>query len=176
MHGAIRNTALILGCLAPGCSTMRPHHQYLGVTQPNANAVVREFPVSATLAAGRLTDIMTADPILENVELAPEASKEFRNFTKADREALGIGLLPPSNDVNYNIKARCKDGSPVGVVIRLKGESGSEVSVVYGLGGDPDLSRDLLDKLQAALTAPNQTPPKGQTAKAKKPEGSTEPR
>ena len=176
MRGAIGITSLVVGCLALGCSTMRPHHPYLGITNPTPNAVVRTFPASATLVAGRMADVMAADPILENVQLAPEESKEFRNFTKADRQALGIGLLPPTNDVNYNIKAKCKDGSPVAVVIRLKGESGSEVSVVYGLGGDPELSRDLLDKAEATLNAPGPPGASVKAAKANKPDETSAPR
>ena len=60
--------------------------------------------------------------------------------------------------MNYNITAKSKDGHPVAVAVRLKGESGSEVSVLYGFAGDPELSRDLLDKVEAALAAPGQRP------------------
>ena len=157
MRRAAPFTSLIVGCLALGCSTMRPSaSQHPGITEPTPNAITRSFPASATLVAGKMADIMGADPILENVAMTPDtSSKEFRNFSKADRQALGISLLPLSNDVNYNIKAKCKDGFPVAVAVRLKGESGSEVSVLYGFGGEPDLSRDLLDKVEAALAAPS---------------------
>jgi hypothetical protein len=163
MRGLARFMPIIVGCLALGCSTMRPsNHAYKGITDPQRNAVLRTFPTaSSTLVAGRLAEVMTADPILENVELAPEASREFRNFTKADRQALGIGLLPPTNDVNYTIRAKCKDGGPVAALIRLKGEAGCEVSVVYGFGGDTDLGRDLLDKVELALASPGKEPPQG---------------
>jgi len=98
---------------------------------------------------------MKQEAILDNVVMYHDpANRECRNFSKADRQTLGISLLTPANDVNFDIKAKCKDGSPVIVAIRLKGESSAEVSVVFGYGGDPDLSGDLLDKLQAVLTAP----------------------
>ena len=69
-------------------------------------------------------------------------------------QTLGISLLTPANDVNWDLKARSKDGHPVTVAVRLKGESGAEVSVLYGFAGDPDLSKDLLDKLELALAKP----------------------
>jgi hypothetical protein len=157
MRRAAPFLGLIVGCLALGCSTMKnSSSQHPGITESTPNAVTRTFPASATLVASRMADVMSSDPILDNVAMTPDtASKEFRNFSKADRQALGISLLPLSNDVNYNIKAKCKDGSPVAVVVRLKGESGSEVSVLYGFGGEPELSRDLLDKVEANLAGPS---------------------
>ena len=148
--------SLTLGCLVLGCATMRTSDsRYPGITEPNPNAVTRVFPASATLVAQRMTDVMGQEEILDAVAMVPDtASKEYRNFSKADRQALGISLLTPANDVNFNITAKCKDRAPVAVAVRLKGESSAEVSVLYGFGGDPDLSRDLLDKLQAALPGP----------------------
>jgi hypothetical protein len=135
---------------------MRPHE---GVTDMNPEAVVREFPNhSATLVAKTMTDVMAADPILVNVVLSPDtASKEFRQFSKADRQALGIGPMSLENDVNYNVQGKSRDGHDVNVAIRLKGATGAEVSVVYGYGGDPEMSRDLLDKLAVALATPAAT-------------------
>ncbi len=146
----------LVGCLALGCSTMgNSASKHPGITEPSPNAVTRAFPASATLVAGKMADVMSAEPILDNVAMVPDTStKEFRNFSRADREALGISMLALANDVNYNITAKCKDGSPVAVQVRLKGVSGSEVSVLYGFGGDPGLSRDLLDKVEAVLNAP----------------------
>ena len=119
------------------------------------NAVTRTFPASASLVARTMADVMAQDPILDEVAMSPDtSSKEYRNFSRADRQALGISPLTLANDVNFNIRAKCKDGFPVAATIRLKGESSAEVSVLYGFGGEPDLSRDLLDKVQAALAAP----------------------
>jgi hypothetical protein len=103
--------------------------------------------------ARTLADVMSEDSIIDNVSMAPDKGREFRNFSRADRQALGIAMLTPTNDVNYNITARSKDGHPITVAVRLKGDSGSEVSILYGSSGDPELSRDLLDKAEAALAA-----------------------
>jgi hypothetical protein len=70
--------------------------------------------------------------------------------------------------VNFDIKARCKDGSPVTVAVRLKGESSAEVGIVYGFGGEPDLSRDLLDKVEKVLTAPSKDGAVAKTAGTRK--------
>ena len=149
-------SCVLVGCLALGCSTIGPSaSRHPGITDPNPNAVTREYPASATLIARKMADVMGADDILQNVSMTPDtASKEYRNFSRAERQAIGISLLTPANDVNYNITARSKDGHPVAVAVRLKGSAASEVSVLYGFAGDPDLSRDLLDKTQAALGSP----------------------
>jgi hypothetical protein len=152
----VRLPSLIACCLVLGCSTMRPGgSQHPGIVEKNPSAVTRTFDGSATLVAQTMADVMSEDAILENISMTPDVqSREFRNFSRADRQALNISQLTPANDVNFNIKARCKDGSPVAVAVRLKGEAGCEVSVLYGFSGEPDLSRDLLDKAQAALASP----------------------
>ena len=151
---------VLVAFLDSGCSTVKPRgSEHPGLTDLNPNALTREFSASATLVAQTMADVMSADSIIENVSMIPDPqSREFRNFTRADRQALGISLLTPTNDVNYNITAKSKDGHPIAVAVRLKGQSGSEVSVLYGFAGDPDLSRDLLDKTQEALTRPQKTP------------------
>jgi hypothetical protein len=156
MRGTAPFLFLIVGCLAFGCSTINPSaYQHPGITQPVAGSVTRTFPASATFVAERMVDVMKEEAILENVVMYHDpANKECRKFSKADRQALEISPLTPANDVNFEIKAKCKDGSPVVVAVRLKGESSAEVSVMYGYGGEPDLSRDLLDKVQAVLTSP----------------------
>ena len=76
------------------CGPRRPQHP--GITEPNPNAVTRVFPASATLVAQTMADVMSKDPILDNVSMTPDtSSKEFRNFSRADRQALGISLLDP---------------------------------------------------------------------------------
>ncbi len=150
-------SCLIVGCMVLGCSTLHPSaYQHPGITQPAPNAVIQTFPASSTLVAERMVDVMKQDDILENVVMYHDpANRECRSFSKADRQALGISPLTLANDVNFEIKAKCKDGAPVTAAVRLKGDSGAEVSVVYGFGGDPDLSRDLLDKVEAVLTKSN---------------------
>ncbi len=159
----MRRAALIscgmvaIATLSSGCSSMRPmaSSPHPGITDRNPNAITRAFPASATRVAWTLEEAMAADPILEKVAMNPDvASKEFRNFSKADRQDLGISRLTPANDVNYNITARSKDGHPVAVAVRIKGDSGCEVSVLHGFAGDSDLSRDLLDKVQFSLASP----------------------
>jgi hypothetical protein len=171
-------SCLIVGCLVFGCSTMRKSgSQHPGITDPSPNAVTRAFPASATLVAGRLADVMATEPILENIAMTPDTtSREARKFSKADREALGISPLKPETDVNYNITAKCKDGQQVAVQVRLKGESGSEVSVLYGFAGDPELSRDLLDKLETVLKSPSKDGSLAKTAGSNAPAGKSAPR
>ena len=166
MRKVTLHSCWLVACLALGCSTMRhPGSQHPGITETNPNAVTRAFPASATLVAGKLADIMSADPILDNVAMTPDVeSREARKFSKADRQALGISMLTPETDVNYKLKAKCKDGAPVAATVRLKGESGCEVSLQYGFGGDPELSRDILDKLEVALTAKAQDASVARTA------------
>ena len=151
---------VIIACLIQGCSTMRPKgSQHPGITDVNPNAVTREFHGTSTQVAQVMADVMGDDPIIINVVMTPDTkSKEFRNFTRAERQTLGISLLEPANDVNYNITARSKDGHPITVAVRLKGESGSEVSILYGSAGDSALSRDLLDKTEARLNKPAKDP------------------
>ena len=147
--------------LALGCSTMRPSGaSHPGITDLNPKAVSRIFPnASATLVARKMEAVMAEYSILDKVELTPDIqSKEYRYFSRADRQALGISMMTPANDVNFNLKAKSKDGKPVAVVVRLKGETGVEVSVLYGFAGDPDFSRDLLDQLAASLDRPEPDP------------------
>ena len=106
-----------------------------------------EFHATSTQVARTLADVMSDDPIIINVLMTPDTkSRESRNFTRAERQTLGIPPMELTNDVNYNITARSRDGHPITVAVRLKGEAGSEVSILYGSAGDRDLSRDLLDK------------------------------
>ena len=167
MRRAASYACLVVGCLALGCTTMRPlgTSAHPGITESNPNAVTRVFSASATLVAQKMADVMAADKILENIAMTPDSSsREFRNFSRGDRQALGISLLTPANDVNYNITAKSRNGHQVAVAVRLKGESGSEVSVLYGFAGDADLSRDLLDKAEAALLAPSKDTSVSKTA------------
>ena len=160
---------VIVVCLLHGCSTIRPGgSQHPGLTDVSPNAITRTFSASATLVAHTMADVMSADEILDNIAMTPDtASREFRNFSRADRQALGISMLTPTNDVNYNITAKSKDGHPVTVAVRLKGDSGSEVSVLYGSGGDPDLSREILDKTESALARPPKEPSVAKTSGSK---------
>jgi hypothetical protein len=159
----------IVGCVALGCSTLHPSaSNHPGVTAPPADSVTRVFPASSTLLSERLVDVMREDPILQDVAMYHDpANRECRNFSKADRQALGISLLTPANDVNFEIKAKCKDGQPVNIAVRLKGESSAEASVHYGFGGDPDLSGDLLDKVEAILTSSTKDAAVAKTAASK---------
>ena len=156
MRRTVSLATLVACSLVLGCSTMRPSGaQHPGIVEKNPSALTRAFPNSATLVTQTMAEVMSGDSILENISMTPDVqSREFRNFSRLDRQALKISPLTPANDVNYNIRARCKDGSPVAVAVRLKGEAGCEVSVLYGFSGEPDLSRDLLDKAQAALASP----------------------
>jgi hypothetical protein len=142
----------IIASLAFGCSTMgSKSSNHPGITDNNPDLVVREFPATATQMAKVMVDVMAADPILDNASMKPAGGREYRNFSKAEREALGVSMLERGNDVNWNLEARSKDGHPVAVAIRLKGEAACEISVLYGSRGDVDLSKDLLDKAQASL-------------------------
>jgi hypothetical protein len=137
-----------------GCSIMHPPI-HPGITDPNPDLVIREYPATATQMAKIMADVMASDPILDNVSMTPAGGREYRSFTKAEREVLGASKLTLANtlanDVNWNVQARSKNGHPVAVAIRLKGEASSEISVLYGARGDNELSKDLLDKAQTVL-------------------------
>ena len=169
MRRAAPLSRVMLACLALGCSTMHPRaSDHPGITEPNPNAVNRVYSASATIVAQTVADVMSRDSIIEGVSMTPDtSSKEFRNFTRADRQRLGISLLTPANDVNYNIKAKSKDGRPIAVAVRLKGESSAEVSLLYGFAGEDDLSRDILDKVGFALEAPPKDAAVAKTAGSK---------
>lgn len=153
MRWAAFFSSLVVVGLNFGCSTLHPSaYQHPGITDPDPNAVTRTFEATSTLVAERLVDVMKQEEILENVVMYHDpANRECRSFTRADRQALGISPLTPANDVNFDVKAKCKNGQPVTVAVRLKGPSGAEVSILYGFAGDAELSRDLLDKVANVL-------------------------
>jgi hypothetical protein len=160
MRRAVPVTWVFIVCLIQGCSTIRHRVvEHPGITEANPNAVVREFHATSTQVARTIADVMSEDSIIVNVVMTPDtSSREARNFTKAERQTLGIPPLEPTTDVNYNVSARSRNGHPITVAVRLKGEAGSEVSVLYGTAGDLDLSRDILDKTGARLVTPAKDP------------------
>jgi hypothetical protein len=152
MRRAAPISLALVASLAFGCSTMGPRgSNHPGITDDNPDAVTRVYPATATQMAKIMADVMANDTILDNVSMTPAGGREYRNFSKADREALGITNLTLSNDVNWNVQAKSKNGHPVTVAIRLKGESSCEISVLYGSRGNDEFSKDLLDKAQELL-------------------------
>ena len=139
----------------PGCSVMHSSTKadHPGIQDLNPHAVVRTYPASATRTAWAMTEVMSKDSILEDVKLMIDPqSNESRPLPKAEREALGLPAMSISaRDVNYNIMARSKDGKRVGVVVAIKGEAESEVSILYGSVGEPDLCKVLLDEVEVAI-------------------------
>ncbi len=156
----LAGTLLILAAMH-GCATVRSGgSKHPGIQDVNPHAVIRTYPVSATRLAWAMTDVMTRDPILDDVKLMIDPqSNESRPLPHAEREALGLSpMAVTARDVNYNIQAKSKDGQRVGVVIQIKGESDSEVSLLYGVAGDPGLSRAILDEVEVALKGPVKNP------------------
>ncbi len=154
-----------------GCSTMRPaKDRFPGAVDQNPRAVNRVYPASATRVAWAMAEVMSKDPILDDVQVMIDPqSNESRPFSPAEREKLGGSHLKHgAHDANYDITAKSKDGHRVGAVIFLKGESDAEVSLLYGVAGDPEMSRALLDQVEAALNGPLKDPgiKKATTAKA----------
>lgn len=144
-----------------GCSTTRSGEaRHPGVVDKNPNATVRTYPASATRVAWALTDVMKKDPVLEDVQLMVDPqSNDSRAFAHQEREALGLtGMKALKRDVNYNITAKAKNGHRVGVLVLLKGDHEAEVSMLYGAVGDIDLSRVLLDQVDAAMAGPLRDP------------------
>ena len=169
--------ALLITLGAAGCAITHPGEaRYPGVVEKNPNAAVRAYPASATRVAWALTEVMKKDPILDDVKLvADPQTRDWRGFTHAERQALGFsGMKALQHDVNYNITAKSKDGQKVGVLVLLKGDSGAEVSMLYGAAGDIELSRVLLDQVDAAMVGPLKDPGVAQTGgtrtAAKRPE------
>ena len=151
MRKAVPFFGLVCLCVVVGCSSTGLRGKHPGQVDRNPDAVTREFPTSATRMAKIMADVMGADPVLDDVNMVPSQGREFRNFTRAQREELGISMLTPANDVNYDLTARSKDGHPVAVSVRLKGDTSCEVSVLYGSQGDEGFSKDLLDKAQEMM-------------------------
>jgi hypothetical protein len=147
----------LVACLFCGCSTMKgASERHPGVVDKNPAAVTRVYPASATRVAWALTEVMKKDSIIDDVQLMVDPqSNDSRALSATEREALGVGKFNKlTRDVNYNIKAKSKDGHPIGALVLLKGESSAEVSLLYGSSGDPELSRALLDEVEVALTKP----------------------
>jgi hypothetical protein len=158
----------VLATMAAGCSIMGSQaSKHPGITDENPDAVTRVFPATATQMAQIMTDVMSADPILDKVSMTPSGGREFRNFSRSERKVLGMSALEMANDVNYDINAKSKNGHPVIVAVRLKGEASCELSVLYGSRGDEDLSKDLLDKAQAMLASASQNPTLKKAAETK---------
>ncbi len=153
-----------------GCATTRSGEaRYPGVVEKNPNATVRTYPASATRVAWALTDVMKKDAILEEVKMMvdPQAN-DSRPLSHTERQALGLsGLKSMQRDVNYNITAKSKDGQRVGVLVLLKGDSGAEVSMLYGAVGDAELSKVLLDQVDVAMAGPLKDPGISQAAASK---------
>ena len=156
LAGAVLSSALA-GCPGLHPSTKSGHP---GIQDQNPHAVIRTYPASATRTAWALTAVMSGDSILEDVKLMIDPqSNESRPLPKAEREALGLPSMSISaRDVNYNIMAKSKDGKRVGVVIAMKGEAESEVSILYGSMGEPDLCKVLLDEVETAIKGPVKNP------------------
>ncbi len=144
-----------------GCATMRPSKEsHPGATEINPKAVTRVYHASATRVAWAMTQVMSKDSILDDVKLMVDPkSNESRPFTREEKEKLGIPSTKlAAKDVNYNIRAKSKDGHRVGVVIQLKDEEDAEVTLLYGVAGDTDLSRLLLDEVSTTLEGPLKKP------------------
>ena len=162
--------ALIITCAVVGCATTRSGEaRYPGVVEKNPNAAIRTYPASATRVAWALTEVMKKDAILEEVNLMvdPQA-KDSRPLSHSEKQALGLsGMKTMQRDVNYNITAKSKDGQRVGVLVLLKGDSGAEVSMLYGAVGDPALSKILLDEVEVVMAGPLKDPGLAQTSVTK---------
>ena len=167
--------ALIVSGGVLGCATTRsPDARYPGVVEQNPNATVRTYPVSATRVAWALAEVMKQDAILEDVKLMvdPQA-KDTRPFSRVEKQALGLtGVNSLHRDANYNITAKSKDGQRVGVLVLLKGDSSSQVSMLYGPVGDEGMSNALLDEVDTVMAGPLKDPGLSQ-AVATKPKSAT---
>jgi hypothetical protein len=162
-----------------GCSTMRSaKERFPGAIDQNPKAVTRVYHASATRVAWAMSEVMSKDSILDDVKAVIDPqSNESRPFSQAEREKLGVSRLKlGSHDVNYDITAKSKDGHHVGAVIFLKGESDAEVSLLYGVAGDPELSRAILDAVEVALTGPLKDPGITKASTARAPSKKADPR
>lgn len=151
----------ILASALVGCSAMKSaQDRHPGVVEPNPNAVTRVYPASATRVAWAMGRVMSQDSILEDVKVMVDPqSNESRPLDPAEREKLGYSRLKVgARDVNYDITAKSKDGHRVGAIVQLKGDSQAEVTLLYGVAGDAELSRVLLDEVEVALAGPAKDP------------------
>ena len=162
-----------------GCSTMRPaKDRFPGAVDANPKAVNRVYSASATRVAWAMAEVMSKDPILDDVQVMVDPqSNESRPLSQAERDKLGVSRLKVgSHDVNYDITAKSKDGHRVGAVIFLKGESDAEVSLLYGVAGDPEMSRAILDQVEVALNGPLKDPGIKKASTARAPSKKADPR
>ncbi len=153
-----------------GCATTRTgESRHPGVVDKNPNATVRTYPASATRVAWALTEVMRKDDVLEDVKLMIDPqSNDSRPLAHTEKQALGLtGMKSMQRDVNYNILAKSKDGHRVGVLVLLKGDSSAEVSMLYGAVGDPEMSRVLLDQVDAVMAGPLKDPGLSQASASK---------
>ena len=157
---AVLTASIIVGGVI-GCATTRSGDaRYPGVVEKNPNATIRTYPASATRVAWALTEVMKNDSILDDVKLMVDpGATDTRAFTHAEKQALGLsGMKSLHRDANYNITAKSKDGQRVGVLVLMKGESSTEVSMLYGPVGDEALSRALLDEVEVVMAGPLKDP------------------
>ena len=143
---------LLLGSLTlVGCG-MVGGRNFPGIVEPNPYAVNQAYPVPAYRVAQTMRDVLAADPFYKDVKLVAESrSRGSRPLSREERASLGANA--PTRDVNFSLTAKTVNNHRVAAVIQLKGESGSEASVLFDTSGDPAMSRSVLDAVQTRLVA-----------------------
>lgn len=166
----MRREALVRGAFAAclfvtGCGLMSGGRNYPGVIEPNPYAINQTFQAPAFLVAQAMQNALATDPFYKEVKLMPEpASRGSRPLSREQRAALGPNA--PSRDVNFSLTAKTVNNHRVAAVIQLKGEAGSEASVLFDSSGDPAMSRSVLEAVEARLSGATASPPPSATASA----------
>ena len=152
----MRKEALVRGvaaaCLfATGCGLMPGgRNNFPGIVEPNPYAVNETFQEPAFRVAQSMQEVLAADPFYKEVTLIAEPrSRGSRPLSREQRAALGPNA--PTRDVNFALTAKTVNNHRVAAVIQLKGETGSEASVLFDSSGDPEMSRSVLESVEARL-------------------------
>lgn len=154
--------AVLAACLGvAGCGLMPRGRSFPGVVEPNPYAVNQVYAQPAYRVAQAMREVLQADPFYKDVALVAEPwSRGSRPLTRAERAQLGPNS--PSRDVNFNLTAKTINNHRVAAVVQLKGEAGSEASVLFDTSGDPAMSRSIHDAVQARLAGAPAAPPRSE--------------
>ncbi|WP_435017047.1 hypothetical protein TA3x_004637 [Tundrisphaera sp. TA3] len=163
----MRKEALVPGLMAicwfaTGCGLMPGGRNFPGIVEPNPYAVNQSFSLPAFRVAQAMRDVLASDPFYKDVSLVAEPrSRGSRPLTRDQKAALGPNS--PSRDVNFALTAKTVNNHRVAAVIQLKGEAGSEASVLFDTSGDPAMSRSVLQSVEARLAGVSTADPESAT-------------
>ena len=139
---------------------------------PNPKAVNRVYPASATRVAWAMAEVMSKDPILDDVKVMVDPqSNESRPLSHG--RAREAGDLPAQARLarrelqHHGQVARTATASASSSTSRASPTPRSACSTASA--GDPELSREILDEVEAALAGPAEGPGIGEGGRPPRP-------